>query len=1083
MMKWQKRLKQAGWKLWCWGGLALCAAAPGWAATVGELRCEFLVNPQGIDAAAPRLSWQMQSNRRGARQTAFQVQVSSSPDRLKVGRADLWDSGKVPSDQSHLVRYAGRELASRQACHWRVRIWDEAGKVSRWSETASWSMGLLRPTDWQGRWIGKEDDHVTPRFEGADWIWHAADGDFNAVPAVLRTFRCRFELPDRPIRRAQLLLAGDNEFACAVNGRHAGAGQNFKVPGVMEVKGHLQPGRNVIAAWVRNSGDTPNPAGLTGKLVVEFESGESLVVPTGARWRTSDSEPAGWTSLEFDDSGWPPARVLGPAGMEPWGEMRLEGDRRLPARQLRKEFEVARPVRRATVYFSGLGLSELYINGEKVGDAVLSPGLTHYDARVFYVTHDVTDRLRRGRNAVGVWLGNGRYFAPRASSPTHTISYGFPKLLLQLEVEYADGTTEVVVSDGSWKLSTDGPIRANNEYDGEEYDARRELRGWAAAGFEDATWASAQEVAGPKGALCAEMINPIRVTGTLKPIALTEPRPGVFIFDLGQNMVGWCQLRVRGPAGTVVRLRDAETLQPDGTLYLDNLRDAKVTDLYTLKGRGTEIYEPRFTYHGFRYVEVTGYPGRPTLEAIRGRVVNDDLAAAGAFACSHPTLNRIYRNVVWGTRGNYRSISTDCPQRDERQGWLGDRSAFSRGETFLFNISALYAKWVRDFADGQKDNGSVSDVNPPYWPLYSDNVTWPASTVIIPGALLDQYADTGVIARHYPSMVRWVDHLSSFITNGLIARDQYGDWCVPPEDPKLIHSQDPARKTAPVILATSYFAHCLRLMARYATLLDKPEDARRFAVRAEELKAAFNERLYHPEKGYYDNGSQTSCVLPLAFDLAPPGERPRVFDHLVRKITDETQGHVGTGLIGGQWLCRVLSDGGRPDLVYRFATNTTYPSWGYMIEKGATTIWELWNGDTADPAMNSHNHVMLVGDLVIWLYEYLAGIQSDPAQPGFRHIVMKPQPVGDLTFVKASHRSPHGLIRSEWQLKENRFEWTLTIPPNSTATLHVPARDAAAVRESGRPLARAPGVQVVEAAAGRLVLKVGAGHYQFVSKP
>jgi len=332
-------------------------------------------------------------------------------------------------------------------------------------------------------------------------------------------------------------------------------------------------------------------------------------------------------------------------------------------------------------------------------------------------------------------------------------------------------------------------------------------------------------------------------------------------------------------------------------------------------------------------------------------------------------------------------------------------------------------------------------------------------------------------------MVRWVDHLSSFITNGLIARDQYGDWCVPPEDPKLIHSQDPARKTAPVILATSYFAHCLRLMARYATLLDKPEDARRFAVRAEELKAAFNERLYHPEKGYYDNGSQTSCVLPLAFDLAPPGERPRVFDHLVRKITDETQGHVGTGLIGGQWLCRVLSDGGRPDLVYRFATNTTYPSWGYMIEKGATTIWELWNGDTADPAMNSHNHVMLVGDLVIWLYEYLAGIQSDPAQPGFRHIVMKPQPVGDLTFVKASHRSPHGLIRSEWQLKENRFEWTLTIPPNSTATLHVPARDAAAVRESGRPLARAPGVQVVEAAAGRLVLKVGAGHYQFVSKP
>ncbi len=1061
-------------------GLAGLLTTSAGSASVAELRCEFLQNPLGIDAAVPRLSWQMESNRRGERQTAFQIRVATSSAKLKTGEADLWDSGKVTSDQSHLVSYAGPPLVSRQQCFWKVRVWDKDDKTSAWSEPAFWSMGLLQPADWRGEWIGKEDDFKLPHFEGAEWIWHADDPPFDHVGAVTRTFRCRFDLPiDRRIKRAELFLTGDNEFACAVNGEHAGAGNDFTKLGVLDVKRHLRPGQNLIAAWVKNHGDQPNPAGLVGKLVVEFESGEPLVISTGAQWRTAHSEPEGWTMLAFDDSNWKPARVLGPVGMKPWGELQIEGSRHLAARVVRKEFTVEKTVRRATAYLSGLGLSELYVNGTKISDRVLSPGLTHYDARVFYVTHDVTAHIQRGGNAVGVLLGNGRYFAPRANSPTRTLSYGFPKLLLQLEVDYTDGTSEVITSDNSWKLTTAGPIQANNEYDGEEYDARQELPGWAHAGFNDSPWEAAQLVAAPKGVVSAQMIEPIRVTDTLKPIAVTEPKPGVFIFDFGQNLVGWCQLKVRGPAGTTVKLRHAELLKPDGTLYLDNIRDAKVTDVYTLKGQGTEHHEPRFTYHGFRYVEVTGYPGRPTIEAIRGRVVNDDVATAGEFACSQPMLNRIYRNVVWGTRGNYRSISTDCPQRDERQGWLGDRSAFARGETFMFNISALYSKWVRDFADGQQDNGSVSDVNPPYWPLYNDNVTWPASTIIIPGSLLDQYADAGVIARHYPSMVKWVDHMSGFLTNGIIAKDNYGDWCVPPEDPKLIHSKDPTRKTAPEILATSYFAHCLNLMARYATLLGKPDDTRRFTTLASQLKTALNEKFYNRAKGYYDNGSQTSCVLPLAFDLVPTSERQRVFDHLVHKITDETKGHVGTGLIGGQWLNRVLTDGGRPDLVYGFATNTAYPSWGYMVEQGATTVWELWNGDTADPAMNSGNHVMLVGDLVIWLYENLAGIQSDPAQPGFKHIIMKPQPVGDLTFVKASHRSPYGMIRSEWRRGQEVFDWQITVPPNTTATVHVPARDAVSLRVDGKPLAKAAGVEFVRAESGRLVLNVVAGNYQF----
>jgi alpha-L-rhamnosidase len=547
-------------------------------------------------------------------------------------------------------------------------------------------------------------------------------------------------------------------------------------------------------------------------------------------------------------------------------------------------------------------------------------------------------------------------------------------------------------------------------------------------------------------------------------------------------MVGWCRLKVSGPPGTEVSLRHAETLKPDGTLYLDNIRSAKVTDTYTLKGRGTEVYEPRFTYHGFRFVEVTGYPGKPRLSSLEGQVVHDALESAGDFTCSNPLLNRIYQNIVWGVRGNYRSIPTDCPQRDERQGWLGDRSAESKGETYLFNTAVLYAKWLQDMADAQKDNGSLSDVCPAFWPIYSDNVTWPSSTVIIPGALREQYADAGILASHYPSARKWMEYMRGFITAGIIARDSYGDWCVPPEDPKLIHSNDPARKTDKALLATAYFYHDARLMARYATWLGKPEDAQRFTDLAEKLKAAFNGKFFRADTGQYDNGSQTSCVLPLAFGLVPDGQRERVFNHLVGKITGETKDHIGTGLIGGQWLMRVLTEGGRADLAYTIATQKTYPSWGYMVEKGATTIWELWNGDTADPAMNSGNHVMLVGDLGIWLYESLAGIKPDPEQPGFKHILMRPEPVGDLRFVRASHRSPYGLIASDWQKQEGVFRWKVTLPPNTTATVYVPAASAEGVTENGKSVAQARGVKLVKMENGRAVFSVGSGNYSFESR-
>ena len=898
-------------------GVALLNAA---ALEVGQLRCEYRIDPLGIDVVQPRLSWILQSDERGAAQTAYHVLVASSTALLKKDTGDLWDSGQVPTDASAAIVYAGKPLVSGQPCFWKVKTWDQNGQASAWSRPASWSMGLLEPKDWQAKWIG---------------------------------------------------------------------------------------------------GEREDAAGLTNE------------------------------------------------------------QRRLPARYLRHEFTVEKKVQRATAYVCGLGLFELRLNGRKIGDHVLEPALTEYDKRALYVTFDVTEQLKRGANAVGVVLGNGRYYAPRGKIPTRTVSFGLPKLLLQLQVEYTDGTVQQIASDETWKLTTNGPIRANNEYDGEEYDAQMDLDGWSKAGFKDAGWAPVELVQAVTPVLSAQMSEPMRVMETLRPVSVTQPQPGVYIFDMGQNMVGWCRLNVRGPRGTRVVLRHAEILKPDGTLYLANIRSAQVTDVYTLKGDGLEIYEPRFTYHGFRYVEVTGWPGAPTLKNLIGQVVSDALSPAGSFACSHQLLNQIYHNIVWGTRDNYRSIPTDCPQRDERQGWLGDRSAEARGESYLFDLAAFYSKWLRDIPDSQRESGSVPDVAPAYWPLYNDGVVWPSSFVIIPHTLYDQYGDLRVLEAHYDSMKKWVDYMVPFLKDGLMPKNSYGDWCVPPDSQKEIHSSNPKKKTAGTLVSTAYFFYDLKLMARSARLLGKTEDVQRFDELAEQVKTAFNSHFLKAEAGCYDNGTQTSCVLPLAFDMVPPEYKARIFDHLINKIVEESKGHVGTGLVGGQFLMRVLSDNGRPDVAFTLAQQTDYPSWGYMISKGATTMWELWNGDTADPAMNSGNHVMLIGDLNIWLHEYLAGIRPDPAAPGFKKIIIKPVIVGDLTWVKADHVSPYGRIVSQWQRNGEKIMLDVTIPPNTTATVYVPARAAAAVTESGKPLAKAAGVKYLDVEGERVVLALESGSYHF----
>ena len=790
------------------------------------------------------------------------------------------------------------------------------------------------------------------------------------------------------------------------------------------------------------------------------------------------SETAFWTMGIMEDSDWKAKWI----GLEkPVGNDDPNAEHtKLAARYLRKEFKAEHEVKKATAYICGLGLYELYLNGEKVGDQVLSPGQTQFNKRSLYVTCDVSDMISVGKNAAGVILGNGRFFSMRHTEPMTMQGFGYPKLLFQLDIQFTDGSTRQIVSDESWKITANGPITENNEFDGEKYDARKEMPGWDNAGFNENGWLPAEIVDNPSERLSAQMNEPIRITQTIRPIEMKETETGVFVFDMGQNMVGWIELRVDGKAGSQVKMRFSEVLNADGSLYLDNIRTAEVTDIYTCKGEGTEIWEPRFTYHGFRFVEVTGFPGTPDLNTITGKVVHDDVNRTGTFECSADMVNKIFQNAVRGIRGNYRSFPTDCPQRDERQAWLGDRATGSRGESYIFDISKLYAKWIRDIGDTQLESGSISDVCPAYWELYNDNVTWAGTPILLVNMLYEQYGDQEVIRRSYAYLKKWHDYMvKTYYDEGIMPRDSYGDWCVPPEEPEVIHSNDPKRLTSGVFLGTAFFIHMSDVMEKFALILDKNDDAGYFADLENSMIQAFNIKFWDADFGTYGNNSVTSNVIVLAFDLVPEVLRDKIVNNLIQGIEVEHNGHIPVGLVGAQFLMRKLTEAGYPDVALRFAAQTDYPSWGYMVEKGATTIWELWNGNTADPAMNSRNHVMLLGDFNIWLFENLAGIK--PVKPAFKEIEMKPVLVEGLDFVDASHNCPYGIIKSSWEKSGNKFNWDINIPVNTMAKVYVPSGKKADVKINGTTLSKYSDVEIVEYMNGYTVINCGSGEYNIKS--
>ena len=741
----------------------------------------------------------------------------------------------------------------------------------------------------------------------------------------------------------------------------------------------------------------------------------------------------------------------------------LVGHTRLAARYLRKDFVLKDEISVARLYVSGMGVYSAYLNGAEIApEELLKPTLSWYSKRVYFNTYDVTEMLNSGDNTIGIILEGGRYTSLRynAANPNwdgteHVFGFGTPRLLLQLEVTYKDGNKELIVSDETWKITNRGPIRTANEWDGETYDENYELGDWNQAGYNDAEWLHAELVETPEGQLSAQPNPNITVMEKLKPVAMFQ-KGDKWYLDMGQNMVGFIDMKVRGhQPGDIFTMRFAELLTPDSTLYTANLRGAECTDRYIVTNNcqfsilNSQLnWHPTFVYHGFRYVEISGLRETPNLDDFEGWVIYDEMPVTGSFETSNEIINAVYHNAYWGIRGNYRSMPTDCPQRDERLGWTGDRTTGNYGESYIFDNHQLYAKWINDAEDCQWDNGSLPNVIPPYWRGYTDNMTWPGAVVTVTDMLYTRFGDVEPIRQHYDALKKWILHMKNdYMRGGLMPRDTYGDWCMPPESLELIHSNDPTRITDATVLSTPFYCYLCGKMAKFAEVLGFEEDVAFFQQEITTSTVAFNDKYFNRVTGVYANNTVTANILPLWFGMVPKGLEDKVMNSIVDKTENECGGHVSTGVVGIQQLMRCLTEYGRGDLAYKIASNDTYPSWGYMYRNGATTIWELWNGNTADPAMNSGNHVMLLGDLILWEYEYLGGIRA--LEPGYGKIQLKPYPIEGLDFVNCSYNSVSGRIESNWKREGNRFEWDIVIPANTTAEVCLPTADGYEVKTYG----------------------------------
>lgn len=761
------------------------------------------------------------------------------------------------------------------------------------------------------------------------------------------------------------------------------------------------------------------------------------------------------------------------------------------ATMLRREFKLSSKAKRAIVYASALGVYELRINGQRVGDQLLAPEFTDYHTRTQYQAYDVTSLLRPGPNAIGAMLGDGWYaggigLARSLVKKPRNIYGDHPRLIAQIKVELADGTKQQIVTDDSWRSTRDSPILRSDILDGEVYDARREMPGWDGPGFDDKAWRAADIATDVRTTLVAQPNEPIRGSRHLKPISMNEPKPGVYVFDLGQNMVGWCSLKVQGEAGTAVTLRHAEMLSDDGMIYTDNLRAAKQTDTYTFRGSGVETFEPHFTYHGFRYVEVTGLKSKPQLDSITGRVFHSSMNEVGAFACSDESLNKLWRNILWTQRGNMLSIPTDCPQRDERLGWMGDIQIFVGTGILNMDMAAFYTKWMRDVRDAQAEDGRFADFSP--HPFGKDKIFtgvpgWGDAGIVVPWRVWQHYGDKRMLAESLESGKRWVEFIRSNNPDLLWKTkrgNDYGDWL---NSDTLIYEGFPRTggQVPKEIFATMMFAYAADLVSRMAKVLGKYDDATKHRQLFEDVKAAFN-KAYVAEDGRIQGDTQAGYALALHFDLLPEKLRPLAVKYMLEGI-DRYGGHMSTGFHSTYRMMLELTNSGHNDVAYKLINTHTFPSWGYSIDNGATTIWERWDGYVKgrgfqNKGMNSFNHYA-IGAVGEWMYRVILGINNDDEHPGYEHFVIRPYPGGGLKWARGAYDSIRGTIESGWSVEGGSLKMDVTIPANTSATVYVPAKSQSSVMESLKPASAAPGVKFLRMEEGAAVFLVQSGKYVF----
>jgi alpha-L-rhamnosidase len=968
-----------------------------------ELRCESLTNPEAIQDIHPILSWKLKATSKTAKnqkQTAYRIVAASTQTNLKKQNFDLWDSGKVKSSATFGIKYSGKTLTSRTRVWWMVQSWNQDNAATEWSSPANFAVGLLNQSDWKADWIyGAKPQSAEDSLSDANWIWIPGDNP-SQYPAGAYSFTKSFDGSN--LQKAEINLTVDNTFVLKLNGKvlhETTDPEAWSKIQTIDLTPHLNAGSNDLEVIATNA--TQGSAGLIAAISLTDKNNITTLLKTDSTWLTQGK----------------PVKVLGKNGIAPWNTVRKDRFVKAPAQYFQKAFTPKPKITRATAYYTALGNVDLEINGKRVNDDLFTPGWTDYRIRTYYRSVDITKLLKSGENQIQAILGQGWYagYIAWAAQREH---YGdTPMTKIQVEIEYADGTKDTIKTDKSWLVS-EGPILDEHFLHGEKYDARITPKDWKPA-----------HVGMYSTSLEAFPGDPVQEYASLSAKTVKKIGDDKYLIDFGQNLSGYTRIKVKEKPGTKITIRHGERLDAKGNLYTDNLRLAQAIDEYTTKSSATETWSPRFTFHGFQYVEVSGLTSEPKPDTIKAIAISSATPEVGKQETSDPMLNQLLSNCWWTQKMNFVDIPTDCPQRDERLGWTGDAQAYIQTAAYFSDVQAFFDKWLVTLDDAQTPDGNYPKVAPVLRTQDDGGPAWADAGVICPMAIYDTYGDKDLLARHYPNMKRFVNFCRDRSKKDMLPPDKYhifGDWL-------SINANTPND-----VITTAYFAESTRLLIRAANVLGFTEDVKTYTALHEKIKAAF-QKEYVTSDGKIQGDTQTGYVMAIGFDLLTPEQNKLAEKHLIANI-EARKWHLSTGFVGTRDLMHVLTKIGRNDVAFRLLHNTTFPSWGFEIKNGATSIWERWDGWTPDKGfqdvgMNSFAHYAY-GAVAGWMFKTIGGISE--IEPGYGKIRIAPEIDPNLKFAKTSYDSVRGPIITHWTKTGNKVDLMVEIPPNATAIIDLP---------------------------------------------